>query len=64
MMSTVELIEDLRQSRHVGEASHAGIHTGEVETIDGKAGRARGGDRVADWRARWTVRSARVTDRA
>ena len=39
MMSAVELIEDLRQSRHVsGEASHAGIRTGEVETIDGKAG--------------------------
>lgn len=37
-MSAVELIEDLRQSRHVGEASHAGIHTGEVEFVGDDVG--------------------------
>jgi class 3 adenylate cyclase len=32
-MSAVELIEDLRRSRPIGEASYAGIHTGEVELV-------------------------------
>ena len=52
-----------RRSRPLGIEIRAGVHTGEVEMIDGEDRRARGAHRRPRRRARGTVRGARLADR-